>query len=90
MRFAPVGVHREPQGERRPAEWYVIWLGRPHQEGSVILGRSKRLRRHLWHRFFPEGGGACKDIKGHTTGIEWLLEEHKAGRLAARALPSRP
>ena len=82
----PAGVHREKQGP----DWYVIWLGRPHAEGSVIIGRTKRMRRHLWHRCFPESGGACEEIKGHTAGIEWLLEVHKAGRLAARALPRRP
>jgi hypothetical protein len=90
MRFTPRGVYREAQGEQRPAEWYVIWLGRPHQEGSTVIGRTKRMRRHLWHRCFPESGAACREIKGHTAGIEWLLEEHKAGRLGRRALPSRP
>jgi hypothetical protein len=77
MRFTPAGVHREAQGTKRPAEWYVIWLGRPHAEGSVIIGRTKRLRRHLHHRCFPEHGGACEDIKGHTAGIEWLLAQHR-------------
>jgi hypothetical protein len=85
MRFAPKGVHREAQGTERPAEWYVIWLGKPQAEGSVIIGRTKRMRRHLWHRCFPESGAACREIKGHTAGIEWLLAEHQAGRLAARA-----
>lgn len=77
MRFAPDGVHRKRVGEKRPAEWYVIWLGWPHAEGSVIIGRSRRLRRHLWHRFFPEAGGACRDVKGWVAGAEWLLEEHR-------------
>jgi hypothetical protein len=81
MRFAPEAdgrrVSREPQGTGRPPVWYVVWLGKPHAEGSIILGRSKRLRRHLWHRFFPESGGLCEDIKGWTAGAEWLLEMHK-------------
>jgi hypothetical protein len=83
MRFAPRGVHRERQGEGRPAEWYVVWLGRPHAEGSVIIGRSKRLRRHLWHRFFPEAGGLSQDVKGWTAGAEWLLEVHRKGTARA-------
>jgi hypothetical protein len=76
MRFIPRGVHREAQGDARPADWYVIWLGVPRAEGSVVIGRTKRLRRHLWHRCFPEHGGVCREIKGHVAGIEWLLEEH--------------
>jgi hypothetical protein len=83
MRFAPAGVHRERQGEDKPATWYVVWLGRPHAEGSVIIGRTKRLRRHLWHRCFPESGGLSRDVKGHTAGMEWLLQVHRAQ--AARA-----
>jgi len=77
MRFAPGGVHRERAGTERPAVWYVIWLGEPHAEGSVIIGRSKRLRRHREHRFFPEHGGACKEIVGHMAGMEWLLERYR-------------
>ena len=73
----PDGVHREAVGEARPAEWYVIWRGVPHAEGSVIIGRTRRLRRHRWHRCFPEqpGARAC-DIEGHIAGIRWLLEQH--------------
>jgi hypothetical protein len=77
MRFAPPELHRERQGKERPAVWYVIWLGVPHAEGSVIIGRSKRLRRHREHRFFPEGGGPCREIVGHIEGMEWLLKVHK-------------
>lgn len=77
MRFGPDGVHRERQGEEKPALWYVIWLGRPHAEGSVIIGRSKRLRRHLHHRFFPASGDWPRDVKGWVNGAQWLLEEHK-------------
>jgi hypothetical protein len=86
MRFVPDNVHRERDGSLRPATWYIIWLGPPHAEGSIILGRSKRLRRHLWHRFFPEAGGACRDIKGWVAGVEWLLEEHRgqAGKVPGR------
>jgi hypothetical protein len=74
MRFMPPGVHRERQGP----DWYVIWLGRPRAEGSVVIGRTRRLRRHLYHRCFPESGGACEDIKGHVAGVEWLLKVHGA------------
>jgi hypothetical protein len=77
MRFVPDGVYREPVGEQRPAAWYVVWLGQPHAEGSVVIGRTKRLRRHLHHRCFPESGGSCEDIKGWVAGVEWLLEVHK-------------
>lgn len=78
MRKAPEGVHRERVGDCRPAVWYVIWLGAPHAEGSVVLGRSKRLSRHLWHRFFPERPGAdCRDIEGWVNGAHWLLEVHR-------------
>jgi len=77
MRFAPDGVHREPSGDQRPAQWYVIWLGKPHAEGSVILGRAKRLRRHLHYRAFPEDGSACREIKGLVAAQEWLLAHHR-------------
>jgi len=73
----PDGVHREPVGEARPAQWYVIWLGVPHAEGSVIIGRTKRLRRHLYHRCFPEAGGLAEEVKGHVAGIRWLLRQHE-------------
>jgi hypothetical protein len=76
MLFAPDGVHRRPVGDKRPADWYVIWLGRPEKAGSVVLGRSKRLRRHEWHRFFPEDGSLCRDIFGWTRGAQWLLDVH--------------
>jgi hypothetical protein len=78
MRFAPAGVHRERLGDDQPATWYVIWLGRPHADGAVIIGRTKRMRRHLWHRCFPESGGACREVKGWTAGVEWLLEVHRS------------
>ena len=87
MRFAPVGIHREPVGAARPAEWYVVWAGAPHAEGSVIIGRTRRLRRHLWHRAFPESGGACKDIKGWVNAVEWLQEVHEM-RADLRRLPA--
>ena len=78
MKFVPPGVHREAVGDERPAEWYVIWLGFPRAEGSVVIGRTKRLRRHLYHRCFPEQPGiAAREVKGHVNGIEWLLEVHK-------------
>jgi hypothetical protein len=77
MKNAPPGVHRERVGDCRPAVWYVVWLGLPNTEGSVIIGRSKRLERHLYHRFFPEASGrASRDIKGWVNGAAWLLEEH--------------
>lgn len=79
MRFVPDNVHREPVGEDRPPEWYVIWLGRPHAEGSVIIGRSRRLRRHLHHRFFPVDGTWPEEFKGWVTGVEWLLRKHNGG-----------
>jgi hypothetical protein len=79
MRLVPDGVHRERQGDMRPAEWYVVWLGVPHAEGSVVLGRSRRLRRHQWHRFFPASGAWPKEVKGWVNGAEWLLEVHRAG-----------
>ena len=77
MRFVPDRVHREPEGEERPPDWYIIWLGPPHAEGSVIIGRTKRLRRHLWHRCFPADGSWPEDIKGWVAGVEWLLEKHR-------------
>jgi hypothetical protein len=80
MRNAPPGVHRERAGECRPPVWYVVWLGVPQREGSVIIGRSKRLDRHLWHRFFPEAPGHdCQDIKGWVNGARWLLDVHEEG-----------
>jgi len=79
MRKAPPGVHRERVGDSRPALWYVIWLGPPHAEGSVVLGRSRRLEDHLMHRFFPERPGIdCRDIKGWVSGAAWLLELHRS------------
>lgn len=77
MRYAPDNVHRESLGEERPSLWYAIWLGRPHAEGSVIIGRTKRLRRHRWHRAFPEGAVGWLDIEGHTEAMEWLLKQYR-------------
>jgi len=77
MRKVPDGVHRERADGLRPAEWYVIWLGSPHAEGSVIIGRSRRLGSRL-HRFFPERPGAdCRDIRGWVNGAAWLLDVHR-------------
>jgi hypothetical protein len=76
MRFIPGDLHRERTGTERPATWYVIWQGVPHGEGSVIIGRAKRLRRHREFRFFPEAGGECRDILGFIDGMEWLAKEH--------------
>jgi hypothetical protein len=78
MRFTPTGVHRQAVGDARPAEWYVIWLGRPGAEGSIIIGRTKRLRRHLYHRAFSVYPDVLPDeFKGHTAALEWLLEVHR-------------
>jgi hypothetical protein len=79
MRFGPDGVHREAVGGDSPPKWYVIWLGRPHAEGSVVIGRTMRLRRHRWHRVFPEKPGApSEDIEGHMAAEEWLLKQYQA------------
>lgn len=78
MRKAPDGVHRERVDDARPAVWYVVWLGEPHREGSVILGRSRRLGRHMTHRFIPERGRAePRVIRGWAEGAQWLLELHR-------------
>lgn len=78
MRFAPDGVHRERVGDKRPAEWYVVWLGVPNADGSVVLGRSKRLRRHGWHRFFPQSADVLpQEVRGWMNGAEWLLKLHQ-------------
>jgi hypothetical protein len=77
MVYMPDGVYRKPVGDDRPATWYVIWKGKPGAEGSVIIGRTRRLRRHLYHRCFPEAGGAAEEIKGHVAGIRWLLKQHE-------------
>jgi hypothetical protein len=78
MRFAPAKVHRERVDTERPALWYVIWLGEPHADGSIVLGRAKRLRRHREFRFFPEQPGtASEDIVGFTDGMEWLLKLYR-------------
>lgn len=77
MRRTPPGVHRERGDESEPPLWWIIWLGPPHAEGSVIIGRSKRLERHQAHRFFPESGGPCCEITGWVAGTEWLLEVHQ-------------
>jgi hypothetical protein len=77
MRPVPHGIHRERVGDCQPATWYVVWLGAPHADGSVVIGRSKRLGAHQLHRFFPERPGvACEDIKGWVTGALWLKEVH--------------
>jgi hypothetical protein len=77
MRVTPPGIHREPGGPGRPPLWWIIWLGAPHAPGSVILGRSKRLERHLTHRFFPETGEKSRDITGWVAGVEWLIGVHR-------------
>ena len=76
MRFVPDGVHREALGADRPAEWYRIWYTAPGAE-RVCIGRTRRLRRHLWHRCFPETGEWAEDIKGWVAGVQWLLEVHQ-------------
>jgi hypothetical protein len=77
MRNVPAGVHRERGDACDPPVWWIIWLGAPHAEGSVIIGRSRRMARHLWHRFFPESGAACREVKGWVAGVEWLLAVYK-------------
>lgn len=78
MRKIPGDIHRERIGEARPALWYAVWLGEPYGEGSVILGRSKRLGRHMTYRFVPERGTAPpRVIKGWVEGAQWLLELHE-------------
>jgi hypothetical protein len=52
----------------------------PLADGSVIIGRSKRLGPHQLHRFFPERPGVdCEDIKGWVNGADWLKEVHDSG-----------
>jgi hypothetical protein len=80
MRKVPDGLHRERIGGARPAVWYAVWLGEPHAEGSVILGRTRRLDRHLMHRAFPEDGTTRpKEIKGWVEAASWLLEVSRGG-----------
>jgi hypothetical protein len=77
MRKTPPGVHRESAGDCVPPLWYVIWLGVPHAPGSVVLGRSRRLESHLWHRFFPADGTWPREIRGWVNGVGWLLELYR-------------
>jgi hypothetical protein len=90
MAFMPDGVHRRADDDGKPPTWYVIWLGRPGADGSVIIGRSRRLRRHRWHRFFSEVPGVqFREIEGHVAGMEWLLEVHRQHQRPA-GVPSVP
>lgn len=83
MRKTPPGIHRVPgkvslqPGAVRPPLWWDIWLGVPMLHGSICIGRTKRLKKHLWHRAFPETGEAPKDIEGWVNAVEWLLEVHR-------------
>lgn len=77
MKNCPPGIHRSPGDELRPPDWWVVWLGPAGADGSVIIGRSKRLERHQYHRFFPETGEACRDVKGWVAGVEWMLGIHR-------------
>lgn len=86
MRLTPKDVHREVlsrresnlDGTEAEPDWYAIWLGEPHADGSVQLGRTERLDRPRWWRAYPAGGEYPRAIRGWTNIITWFLELYQA------------
>jgi hypothetical protein len=82
MRRQPRDLHREVL--RRDATrfsddpgWYAVWLGPPHGEESVLLGRTERLPRPRHWRAFPVCGEYPRVLKPWTAAAAWLIEVHE-------------
>jgi hypothetical protein len=79
MRRVPQDVHREVL-ERADREFggepvlYAVWLGPPHGEKSVLLGRTQRTSRPRWWRAFPVTGEYPEFKRGWINVVEWMLE----------------
>lgn len=79
MRAHPRDLHREVLQRVRTAHsddptWYAVWLGEPHREGSVLLGRTERLRRSRWWRAYPATGEYPQARHLWADAAAWLLE----------------
>ena len=77
MRKVPPGIHRVPGDLLSPPEYWVVWLGEEGKVGSVKLGKTKRLEKHLRHRAFPETGEWPQDFTGWVNAVQWLLDLHR-------------
>lgn len=80
MRLLPKDIHREVLARDDRAHGgeptlYAVWLGLPHTEDAVLLGRTERLPRPRWWRAFPVNGKYPRQIRGWSNIIEWFLEE---------------
>jgi hypothetical protein len=91
MRRAPKDVHREvlKRDERdfgNEPSWYAVWLGPPHGEKSVLLGRAERLPTARWWRAFPVTGEYPEQILTFNKLIAYLLEVRAAHQEAAQSV----
>lgn len=79
MRRAPKDIHREvlrrEDGEfSDEPSWYAVWLGPPHGEKSVLLGRAERLPTARWWRAYPVSGEYPAQVRTFSRVIEHLME----------------
>jgi hypothetical protein len=79
MRCVPRDVHREvlKRDDREfggEPSWYAVWLGPPHGEASVLLGRAERLLTPRCWRAYPVSGEFPERKRGFIQVINHLLE----------------
>ncbi len=79
MRRQRPDLHREvlkrgATAYSRYPTWYAVWLGVPHSDGAVLLGRTERLPRARYWRAFPATGEFPRSLTPWTEAAGWLLE----------------
>lgn len=82
MRRQPKDLHREVIRRHltnfsNDPTWYAVWLGEPHAEGSVLLGRTERLPRPRWWRVYPVTGEYPQPMHLWSAAAAWLIETHE-------------
>ena len=70
-------LRRDESRYAKDASWYAVWLGPPHGEESVLLGRTERLPQPRHWRAFPVSGEFPRTLKPWTSAAEWLCEVHE-------------
>jgi hypothetical protein len=79
MRRQRPDLHREvlkrgTAAYSRYPTWYAVWLGEPHADGSVLLGRTERLPGSRRWRAYPATGEFPQVLTPWSDAAGWLLE----------------